>query len=56
MASSARIPAPGTGSKPSAGCEHGADLERSRRITYEQWSRRGLMSRVLEILSIRDQI
>ncbi|MGH2626490.1 MAG: cardiolipin synthase, partial [Anaerolineales bacterium] len=28
------------------------DLEQSRRVTYEQWSRRGLMSRMLEILSL----
>jgi len=34
------------------------DLAQSRRVTYERWRRRGLMSRMLEILSlpIRDQL
>jgi cardiolipin synthase len=34
------------------------DLERSRQVTYEQWKRRGIVSRLLEILAapIRDQL
>lgn len=28
------------------------DLERSRRVTYEQWQNRGIVSRVLEMLSL----
>ncbi|MGH7315434.1 MAG: phospholipase D-like domain-containing protein, partial [Candidatus Rokuibacteriota bacterium] len=35
-----------------------ADLAESRRITYEQWRRRGFMARILEALSfpIRSQL
>lgn len=29
-----------------------ADLERSRPVTYEQWKNRGILSRVLEMLSL----
>jgi cardiolipin synthase len=28
------------------------DLERSRQITYEQWKSRGIVSRLLEMLSL----
>jgi cardiolipin synthase len=29
-----------------------SDVEQSRQVTYEQWQRRGFMSRVLEVLSL----
>ena len=28
------------------------DLERSRQVTYEQWKGRGIVSRILEMLSL----
>jgi cardiolipin synthase A/B len=28
------------------------DLERSRQVTYEQWKNRGIVSRILELLSL----
>jgi len=28
------------------------DLERSRQVTYEAWKKRGIVSRILEILSL----
>jgi hypothetical protein len=28
------------------------DLERSRQVTYEQWKSRGIVSRLLEMLSL----